>query len=72
MEGLHTIQQLLGHSHYITKVDLSDLYMHFLISKADRRYMRSMWQGKKVQCIGMPLGLALAFSLSTKMIAPVI
>ena len=54
------------------KVDLSDFYMHFLISQADSRYMRFMWEGKKYQCISMCFSLALALRLATKMIAPVI
>ena len=37
MEGLHTIQQLIRRNDLITKVDLSDFYMHFLIGKTDRR-----------------------------------
>ena len=37
-EGLHTIQQLICRNDYITKVDLSDFYMHFVIGKTDRRY----------------------------------
>ena len=72
MEGLHTIQQLIRRNDYITKVDLTDFYMHFLIGKADRRYMRFMWEGKKFECIGMPFGLAPAPRLATKMMAPVI
>ena len=56
----------------ITKVDLSDFYMHFLIGHADRMYMRFMWEGKKYQCIGMPLGLAPAPRFATKVMAPVI
>jgi hypothetical protein len=72
MEGLHTIQQLIHRSDYITKVDLSAFYMHFLIGKADCRHMRFMWEGKKFQCIGMPFGLAPAPQLATKMMAPVI
>ena len=47
MEGLHTIPQLIRRDDLITKVDLSDFYMHFLISNADRKYMRFMWEGKK-------------------------
>ena len=65
MEGLHTIQQLIRRNDYITKVDLSDFYMHFLIGKADCRYMRFMWEGKMYQCTPAP-------RLATKMIAPVI
>jgi len=72
MEGLHTVQSLIRRNDYITKVDLSDFYMHFLIGKTDRRYMRFMWEGRKFQCIGMPFGLALAPRLATKMMAPVI
>ena len=72
MEGLHTVQQLIRRNDYMTKIDLSDFYMHFLISKADRRYMRFMWEGRKFQCIGMPFGLALAPRLATKMMAPMI
>ena len=54
MEGLHTVQQLIRRNDLITKVDLSDFYMHFLIGHADCRYMRFMWEGKKCRCIGMP------------------
>ena len=71
MEGLYTIQQLLRCNDYITKVDLSDFYMHFLIGQADRRYMRFMWEGRKFHCISMPFGLAPAPRLATKMMAPV-
>ena len=46
--------------------------MHFLIGKANRRYMRFMWEGKKYQCIGMPFRLALALRLATKIMAPLI
>ena len=46
--------------------------MHFLISHADRRYMRFMWEGMKFQCIGMPFVLAPAPKLATKMMARMI
>ena len=72
MKGLRTIRQLLCHDDLITKVDLSDFYMHFLVCKADRRYMQFMWTGKKFQCIGMPFNLASALRLATKMMAPMI
>ena len=53
-------------------MDLSGFYMHFLISKADRTYMRFMWEGKKFECIGMPFGLAPAPRLAAKMMALII
>ena len=46
MEGLRTIQQLICRNDYITKVDLSDFYMDFLIGKADRGCMQFMWEDK--------------------------
>ena len=72
MEGLHTIQQLICRNDLITKVDLSDFYMHFLIGHSDRTYMRFMWEGKKYQCSGMPFGPAPAPRLATRVMAPVI
>ena len=72
MEGLHTVQQLIRRNEVITKVDLTDFYMHFLIGKADRRYMWFMWEGKKFECTSMPFGLASALRLATKMMALVI
>ena len=72
MEGLHTVQQLIRRTDLITKVDLSDFYMHFLIGKADRRYMRFMWEGRKFECTDMPFGLAPAPRLATKMMAFVV
>ena len=71
MEGLHTVQQLICRNDLITKVDLGDFYMHFLIGKADRRYTRFM-EGRKFECTGMPFGLAPAPRLATKMMAPAI
>ena len=47
MEGLHTMQQLIRRNDFITKVDLGEFYMPFVINKADRRYMRFMWEGRK-------------------------
>ena len=40
--------------------------------KADHGYMRFMWEGRKYECIDMPLGLTPALRLATKMMAPVI
>ena len=72
MEELHTTQQLLRRNNSITKVNLSNFYMHFPIGKADRRYMQFMWEGKKFQCVGMPFGLAPALGLATKMMIPLL
>ena len=66
MGGLRTIQQLIRRNNLITKVNLSNFYMHFLIRQTDSRYMRFMLEGKKYQCIGMPFGSALAPRLALR------
>ena len=72
MEGLHTVAQLLRRNDYITKIDISDFYHHFLLRRKDSKSMRFMWEGVKYECIGMPFGLAPAPRLSTKLLAPAI
>ena len=72
MEGLHTVAQLLRRNDYLTKIDISDFYHHFLLRRKDGRSMRFMWEGVKYECIGMPFGLAPAPRLATKMLAPAI
>ena len=72
MEGPHTIQKLICRNDLITKVHLSDFYMHVLIGHSDGRYMQFMWEGKKHKCSSMPFGLALALRLATKMMAVII
>ena len=72
MEGLHTVAQMLRRNDYMTKIDISDFYHHFLLQQQDSRYMRFMWEGVKYECIGMPFGLAPAPRLATKLLAPVI
>ena len=47
MEGLHTVTQLLLRNDYITKIDISDFYHHFLLRQQDSKSMRFMWEGVK-------------------------
>ena len=54
MEGLHTIEQLIRRNDLITKVDLSDFYMHFLIGQADGRYMWFMWEARNTSASTCP------------------
>ena len=46
MEGLCTIQQILHRNDLVTKIDLSNFYMHFLIGTVSRSSMQLMWKGK--------------------------
>ena len=33
MEGLHTVAKLLRRNEYITKIDISDFYHHFILRR---------------------------------------
>ena len=72
MEGLHTVRDLLRRRDYMTKVDMSDYFFHYVIAPKDRRYFRFMFLGQKFQFTAMPFGLASAPRLATKMLQPVI
>ena len=54
MEGLHTIRQLIRRNDLITKVDLSDFYMHFLICEAGGRYMWFIWRAINTSASACP------------------
>ena len=72
MEGTHTLASMLRRRDWMTKIDLSDFYMHLPIAEADRKYFRFMFNGIKYECVGMPFGLAPAPRIATKFLQPVI
>ena len=72
MEGTHTLASMLHRRDCMTKIDLSDFYMHLPIAEADRKYFRFMFNGIKYECAGMPFGLAPAPRIATKLLQPVI
>ena len=45
MEGLHTVAAMLRRNDYMTKIDISDFYYHFLLCSHDSKVMRFMWKG---------------------------
>ena len=57
MEDTHTLASMLRRRDWMTKIDLSDFYMHLPIAEADRKYFRFMFNGIKNECSGMPFGL---------------
>ena len=72
MEGTHTVAQMLRRKDYITKLDMSDFYMHLAVSRADRKYLRFIFEGLKYECAAMPFGLAPAPRIATKFLLPAI
>ena len=47
MKKLPTIQHLIRRDDLVTKLDLNDFYMHFLIDEYDSGHMQFMWEGRK-------------------------
>ena len=72
MEGTHTLASMLRRRDWMTKIDLSDFYMHLPIAEADRKFFRFMFNGIKYECVAMPFGLAPAPRIATKFLQPVI
>ena len=69
MEGTHTLASMLRRRDWMTKIDLSDFYMHLPIAEADRKFFRFMFNGIKYECVAMPFGLAPAPRIATKFAA---
>ena len=72
LEGVHTLQSVLRRRDYMTKLDLSDFYMHLSILAQCCQYFRFMFEGIKYECQGMPFGLGPAPRISTKLLMPVV
>ena len=72
MEGLHTAQSLIRRRDVMTKVDISDFFMHKPIGPPNRRYFRFMYDGRKFQYTAMPFGLCSAPRIATKFLQPAI
>jgi hypothetical protein len=51
-----------------TSLDLADAYFHCPISAAFRKYIRSVWDNKAFQFRALPLGLAIAPLVFTKIV----
>ena len=72
MEGLYTMQAQLRRRDHMCKVDMSDVYMHLLITEVDRLFFRFLFDGIKYECTAMPFGLAPAPRIATKFLLPAI
>ena len=56
----------------MTKIDLSDFYMHLSTAEQDRKFFRFMFNGRKYECAVMPFGLAPAPCIATNFLQPAI
>ena len=70
MEGLQTAQFLIHCRNVMTKVDISDFFMHKPIGPPDRCYFCLMYNRRKFQYTTMPFGLCSAPCIATKLLQP--
>ena len=66
MEGTSTFSNLLRRRDRMTKIDLSDFYMHLPKAEADRKCFCFILNSAKYECTGMPFGLAPSTRIATK------
>lgn len=70
MEGTHTLRQIIRRNDYLTKVDMTDAYLHIPVCKQHHKYLQFRWRGKVYRYRCLPFGLTSAPRVFTKMIRP--
>lgn len=66
MEGMKDVKDLLRPGDWLTKVDLSDAYLHVPMHPESRQFLQFSWQNKRYQFRAMPFGLSIAPRIFTK------
>ncbi|OMJ13776.1 hypothetical protein AYI69_g8855 [Smittium culicis] len=72
METLASICRTIHRKDYLTSLDLQDAFMHILVYKNCRKYLRFYWNGRCFQFRVLPFGLSLIPLEFTKILRPVL
>lgn len=72
METLHQVVQLLRPNDYMTSIDLSDAFLHILIHKHSRRYLRFRFENQTFPFRTAAFGLAVVPFLFTRLCKPIL
>ncbi|CAG7823939.1 unnamed protein product, partial [Allacma fusca] len=72
LENLCLIRELLNANMWLAKIDLEDAYYSVTIHSEDRKFLQFRWQGKLYQYCSLPVGLATAPFVFTKLLKPVV
>ena len=60
METASSIREAVRPGDWGASLDLTDAYFHVPIAKADRKWLRFVWEGRVFQFVALPFGLSLA------------
>ena len=70
MENISNVKDVLHLADYLGKIDLKDAYLAVPIFIGHRKYLRFSWKGKHFQFKSLPLGLATAPRVFSKLLRP--
>src|ERR1700730_7875651 len=72
METLRQVTPLIQQHDFLTSINLSDAFLHILVHKMSRKYLRFRWNGKTFQFRTIPFGLSTVPWLFTRMTKPIL
>lgn len=70
MESLNTALSLMEQDCFMTSIDLKDAYYSVSVNKKFRKYLKFHWKGKLYEFTCLPMGLACAPRIFTKLLKP--
>lgn len=71
MSNIHTALALVVPGVFMTSIDLQDAYYTFPIHMQDRKFLKFRWKGHLWRFRALPMGIACAPIIFTKLITPV-
>lgn len=72
METLQHVVKLLQPKDFLTSVDLQDAFLHILVHRTSRKYLRFRWQNQLFQFKTTPFGLSVVPWLFTRLTQPIL
>jgi hypothetical protein len=72
MESLQQVIKLIHQKDFFTSIDLTDAFLHILVHKNSRRFLRFHWEGRTFQFRTAPFGLSVVPWLFTRLTKPVL
>jgi hypothetical protein len=72
MESIQQVIKLINKGDFFTSVDLTDAFLHILIHRQFRKYLRFQWEGHIFQFRTTPFGLSVVPWLFTRLTKPIL
>jgi hypothetical protein len=72
METIQQVTQLIQRNDYLTSIDITDAFLHILVHRNSRKYLRFHWEGESFQFRTTPFGLSVVPWVFTRLTKPVL